>query len=243
MDEEPETEFYMTNTNGADSSTVKAGIRWLLANKGGSIIAPRRQTIADAFQANSDREFKEVEHALAEVGISLAWEQRGMYSGAANILMMYMDRKLDREIWEKGAKRVLFLPWTEDGAAWCAAAYRPTVVAVNDAGSLVPIGLQPNRDSLKNRVPQEQDEILELMASMAAGYGNHLQRIEIERFKAELNNYRMEWMRLDPKIIWLRCAELGMSLEDADKVSRMVRDLQRGHVYRPKPAYKDGWRH
>lgn len=91
MDEEPETEFYMTNTNGADSSTVKAGIRWLLANKGGSIIAPRRQTIADAFQANSDREFKEVEHALAEVGISLAWEQRGMYSGAANIMMMYMD--------------------------------------------------------------------------------------------------------------------------------------------------------
>ncbi len=243
MKESADIEFLLVDTTGVNKEAITAGLAWLASNGGGCVVTPDKRAMENALGTETDSKLKKVENRLGGYGITLSWKRRGMPYGAKNIMAVYMGKEIDEAIQRGVVEKVFFIPWMESEAEWFKDAYRPTIVEIDDDGKLVPIEHQPERESVKDLIPEEQDRILEILARMAAGYDNNLQWRERERFKADLMNYRSAWLQIDPKLILRRCAELGMSAEDADEVSGMVRQLREGHRFRPKSGYEDGWRH
>lgn len=243
MKQDKQIEFLLVDTTGVNKPAIAAGLAWLADNGGGCVVTPDRRLMENSLEAETDGEFKRLESRLGGYGITLSWKRRGLPYGAKNVVALYMDKEIDEVIQRGNVEKVFFIPWMESEADWFKNAYRPTFVDANDEGELVPVETQPAYESVQDLIPEEQDKILELMARMAAGYGNNLQWREKERFKADLMNFRRAWMALDPEVVLARCTELGMSAEDADEVSSMVKQLKEGHKFRLKRGYEDGWRH
>ena len=243
MNESVDIEFLLVDTTGVNNEAIAAGLAWLANNGGGCVVTLDKRSMKNALGAETETELKKVESRLGGYGISLSWKRRDMPYGTKNILALYMDKEIDEAIQHGSVEKVFFIPWMESESQWFKDAYRPTIVEIEDGGKLVPIEHQPERESVEGLIPDEQDKILRILARTAAGYDNNLQWRERERFKADLMNYRSAWMQVDPKLVLRRCAELGMSAEDADEVSGMVKQLREGHRFRPKRGYEDGWRH
>lgn len=233
----------MVDTIGINVPAVRAGIRWLIAIGGGCIVAPNQRAMDAILDATTENQFKQIEKALAARGITLAYKRRGLPYSAENILAVYMDLDIDNIVQRGNAEHILLIPWAESEADWFKNAYRPTVVEVGKDETIVPAEHQPEWESAKGLLPKDQDRILEFLATAASGYDNVLQWREIERFKAELMNYRTAWTQLDPKLVLRRCTELGMSATDSAKVSDMVRRLREGHSFRPRRDFEKGWIH
>ena len=243
MKDSADIEFLLVETTGVNKEAIAAGLAWLASNGGGCVVTPDKRTMENALGIETESEFKKAESRLGTYGITLSWKRRGMPYGAKNIMALYMDKEVDAAIQHGTVERVFFIPWMESESQWFKDAYRPTIVEIADDGKLVAAEHQPVHESIGDLIPEEQDKILGILARMAAGYDNSLQWRERERFKADLMNYRNAWMQVDPKLVLRRCAELGMSAEDADEVSNMVKQLREGHRFRPKRGYEDGWRH
>lgn len=243
MEQGKQIEFLLVDTTGVNKHAIAAGLDWLAENGGGCVVTPDRQTMGNALGLETDGEFKKTENLLGSRGITLSWKRRGLPYGARNVVALYMDKEIDEVIQKDSTERVFFIPWMESEADWFKNAYRPIIVEIDENDSIVPVNEQPAYASIKDQIPNEQDKVLEILARMAARYGNSLQWREKERFKAELMNNRSAWMALDPKVVLRRCVELGMSAEDADEISGMVKQLKDGHRFRPKRGYEDGWRH
>lgn len=243
MEQDKQIEFLLVDTTGENKHAVVAGLAWLAENGGGCVVTPDRRTMENALGTVTDGEFKKAENQLGSYGIALSWKRRGLPYGARNVVALYMDKEIDEIIQRGSTERVFFIPWMESEANWFKNAYRPTIVEIDKNGSIISVNEQPAYANAKDSIPDEQDKILEILARMAAGYGNSLQWRERERFKADLMNNRSAWMAVDPKVVLRRCAELGMSAENADEISNMVKQLKNGHRFRSKRGYEDGWRH
>ncbi|MBQ3301776.1 MAG: hypothetical protein IJH04_06505 [Eggerthellaceae bacterium] len=243
MEQKNDIESRLVDSTGVNEPAIAAGLNWLAEHGGGCVVTPDKRTMENAFDVETDGQFKKAETKLGRYGITLSWKRRGMPFGSKSVMALYMDKEIDEVIQHGSVERVFFIPWMESESAWFKDAYRPTIVEVDEGGNLVPLADQPQRQSMEGLIPEEQDNILKILARMAAGYGNNLQWIERERFKADLMNYRSAWIKIDPKDVLRRCADLGMSAEDADEVSGMVKQLRDGHKFRPKHGYEDGWRH
>ena len=236
-------EYLLVDTTGVNDDAVAAGVAWLRDHDGGCILTPERQTMWNVLQARTDGDFKEKEGALSRCGISLAWKRRGVSRGARSLVAVYMDKTVDEEIRRGDFERVFLIPWTEGESAWFKTAYNPIIVTVDENGELAQDDCQPVYVSVKDEVPESQDGILQFLAQEAAVYDNQMQWREYERFKADLMNYRSEWIQVDPESVFHRCVELGMSAKDADKISGMVKLLREGHRFRPKGGFEEGFRH
>ena len=195
----------------------------------------------EAAQGAQDTSQQQAKSSRKRRGISLVWRLRDISSEAKSVMAVYVDKSIDEFIPYDNTERVLIMPWKESDLTWFKAAYRPVIVEVDQDGILVPLANQPELQSVKELIPEGLDERLEFMARSAAGYGNCLQRIELERFKGELNKRRGEWMTVEANNVLLRCAELGMSSGDAEEICEMLRKAQGGHTFRPRRGYEDGW--
>lgn len=242
MEQKYKIEYLLVDSTGVNEPAIAAGLNWL-AMHGGCVVTPDKRTMQNALDVETDGQFKKTEAELGRYGITLSWKRRGMLFGSKSIMALYMDKDIDEVIQRGSVERVFFIPWMESESSWFKDAYRPTIVEVDEDGNLVPLADQPHRQNMDDLIPEEQDKILKILARKAAGYGNNLQWIERERFKADLMNYRSAWIKIDPKDVLRRCADLGMSAEDADEISDMVKQLRDGHRFRPKRGYEDGWRH
>ena len=243
MKQKGNIECLLIDSTGANKSAIVAGLNWLAKHGGGCVVTPDKRTMETALGTKTDGQFKKAEDKLSCYGITLSWKRRGMPFGSKSIMALYMDMGIDEVIQCGSVERVFFVPWMDSESCWFKDAYRPTIVEVDGDGNLVPLTDQPQNQNMSNLIPEEQDRILEILARMATGYGNHLHWIERERFKADLMNYRTAWIKIDPKDVLRRCANLGMSAEDADEISGMVKQLREGHRFRPKRGYEEGWRH
>ena len=195
----------------------------------------------EAAQGAQDTSQQQAKSSRKRRGISLVWRLRDISSEAKSVMAVYVDKSIDEFIPYDNTERVLIMPWKESDLTWFKAAYRPVIVEVDQDGILVPLANQPELQSVKELIPEGLDERLEFMARSAAGYENRLQRIELERFKGELNKRRGEWMTVEANNVLLRCAELGMSSGDAEEICEMLRKAQGGHTFRPRRGYEDGW--
>lgn len=236
-------QLLMVDTTGANRPAIRSGIRWLADAGGGCIVTPLRQNMETVLDIDTEGEFKKVENALNSHGITLSWKRRGLPYSAKKVLAVYMDKDIDQVIQHGNAEQVLLIPWTKSEAIWFKDAYKPTIVEVSSEGTLTPAKQQPEYQTFEGQIPEEQDKILRLLAAHAAGYNNVLQWREVERFKADLMNYRSAWVQIDPELVLRRCAQLGMSAEDSTVVSDMVKQLREGHRFRPKHGYEEGWLH
>ncbi len=243
MEQGKEIEFLLVDTTGVNKRAIASDLAWLADCGGGCVVTPDKRTMKNAMDAKTDGTFKRVEEKLRGYDITLSWKRRGLPYGAKSVIALYMDKTIDEVIKRGSVERVLFVPWMESEADWFKSAYKAIVVDVDDAGNLVAAEMQPAYESVRDLIPDEQDRILEILARTAACYDSNLQGRERERFKADLMNCRSAWVKLDPKVVLRRCAELGMSAEDADEISGMVKQLREGHRFRPKRGYENGWRH
>lgn len=236
-------QVWMLDTTGVNQPAIRAGICWLADKGGGCIVTPTRRSMDIVLGTDTEGEFKKTEKALANHNITLAWNRRGLPYSAKNVLAVYMDRDIDGVIQRGNAEHVLIIPWMESEATWFKDAYRPTIVEVDNDKAIVRAARQPDWESAEGKIPEEQDKILRLLATHAAGYDNSLQWREVERFKADLMKYQSDWIQLDPKLVLKRCAELGMSAEDSTEIGNMVKLLREGHRFRLKRGFEDGWIH
>lgn len=243
MKHNKETEYLLVDTTGVNNEAIKAGLGWLAENGGGCVVTPDKRSMENSLGANTDSQLKKLETELGSYGITLSWKRRGLPFSSKNVMALYMDKEIDEVIQRGNVEKIFFIPWMESEADWFKSAYKPVIVEIAEDGGLVKSALQPEPVSTDDLIPEEQDKILQILARMAVGYDNNLQWRERERFKADLMSYRSAWIKVEPKDVLRRCADLGMSAEDADEVSDMVKQLREGHNFRPKRGYEDGWRH
>lgn len=238
---ESDVKCLLVDTTGPNDDAVAAGIAWLYSNGGGCILSPEKRTMQNVLKAKTDGEFKKREDELSRLGISLAWKRRGVPRTAQNLMAVYMDTTVDAEIRSGDFERVFLVPWTESEADWFKTAYNPVIATVDANGELVQADRQPAYTSVKDGIPEVPDNILSHLARSAADYDNQMHWRERERFKADLMNHRADWMQVNPETALRRCAELGMSAEDASKISKMVKLLREGHRFRPKRGFEEGF--
>jgi hypothetical protein len=88
-------------------------------------------------------------------------------------------------------------------------------------------------------LPNGIGQILEHLADMAAGYGNHLKWNEVAKLKADLMNVRHRWAGVPIDIITARCLELGMRPDDVDDIKDLLVKAQSGRRLIPQKSYRD----
>lgn len=241
MNKHDNTDYLLANTVEPNDEVIIASIAWLKEQGGGCFLTESRQTLENIFNCTKRSDFEYVKTELEKCGITLSWQRHGLPCPVSNILAVYVSTKFDDTIRNSKARHILIIPWTEKEANWFRSAYKPTIVGIRADNSIAPVDLQPEPQSVKGLIPDDQDKILVKLASCAAGYDNSLQWREIERFKAELMKNIISWIGIDPELVWLRCGELGMSADDAYEISNMIKQLREGHRFRPKKEYTEGW--
>ncbi|WP_050341444.1 hypothetical protein [Olsenella sp. oral taxon 807] len=235
------TEYFLIDTVGPNSAAIAAGAAWLDNNGGGCILTQDKGTMRNALDVKTNTELKKIEVKLASYGISLNWSGVSVTHAVGNLMAVYANPTIDGDIRGNNIEKVFIVPWTEKDSNWFKAAFNPTIVVVNANGKLVKADAQPVYASVKDKLPEALDRILGYLAQWTAGYDNRLQWREEERFKADLMNHQADWKRVDPETALLRCAELGMSAEDSEKISSMIGQLKAGHKFRPKRGYEEGF--
>ncbi len=236
-----DTEYFLIDTVGPNSAAIAAGAAWLDDNGGGCILTQDKRTMRNALDVNTDTELKKIESKLASYDISLSWSGGNISNAVSNLMAVYTDPTIDGEIRDNNLEKVLIVPWLEKHSNWFKAAFKPTIVVLNANGELTKADNQTAYASVKDGIPDTLDRILCYLAQWAAGYDNRLQWREEERFKADLMNHQADWKQINPETALLRCAELGMSAEDSEKISSMIGQLKAGHRFRPKSGYEEGF--
>ena len=89
------------------------------------------------------------------------------------------------------------------------------------------------------KLPNGIDGVLEYLAEMAAGYGNHLKWNEVAMLKADLMNVRHRWIGVPVEAISERCLALGMRQEDVKEIKDLVIKAQAGRRLVPQRSYRD----
>ena len=203
----------MTDNRSMD---IANGVNWLIEQGGGTIVAPQKRVIGDAFNLDTDGQFKRFEVSCANKGISLCWLRRSR-SLSGNVLALYCDTYFLAEL-EKYSDiaQLMYLPWTEQERDWFIASY---------------MGSEDQVVSL----PSDIDRILSHIANMAAGYSGGLDYREERQLKCDLMVNWSYWRGIDPSSVRARCIELGMMAGDADTFSKLVKVRGEGkHFNVPK---------
>ena len=92
---------------------------------------------------------------------------------------------------------------------------------------------------MTEQLPEDIVDILEHLAAMAAGYGNHLKWNEEAMLKADLMANRHYWTGFPSSAVKAKCLALGMRPEDASLVAGLVAKAQEGRRLVPQRSYRD----
>jgi hypothetical protein len=92
---------------------------------------------------------------------------------------------------------------------------------------------------VSDELPDGVREILQYLAQMAQGYGNHLKWNEVAKLKADLMNVRDRWLRVSVSEISDYCRTLGMRDEDVTDIATLVKKAQDGRRLVPQRTYRD----
>jgi hypothetical protein len=88
-------------------------------------------------------------------------------------------------------------------------------------------------------LPRGISEILQYLAQMARGYGNHLKWNEVAKLKADFMNVHARWLGVPASEIAERCRALGMRDEDVAEVADLVKRAKEGRRLVPEKTYRD----
>lgn len=109
---------YLIENVGPNEEALAKALSWL-ADGGGTLVAPLKETLRNTFGADTDREYREVEEGLGRHGIAVE-TGRGGFHGSRRVLALYPDRKLIEAVEAKPwVEELMVLGWCEmDWAGW-----------------------------------------------------------------------------------------------------------------------------
>lgn len=90
-----------------------------------------------------------------------------------------------------------------------------------------------------SELPNGVDEILQYLARMAMGYGNHLKWNEISKLKSDMMLAPDRWLVITPDQMQQRALELGMRSEDVDAIVELLKKRKDGRRLVPTRSYSD----
>lgn len=205
-------------------------IKWLLEQPGRSIVVvtPQKQFHGDSLT-----------RLVARPGVlHLSW--RGLSMGSLSgrrVLYAWPDRKHLNELWDVEAKSLAVIEWNENETAewiedakpvrllWDKTVQRPSA-AENDA-------LEAH-ESLPNGV----EEILEHIASWAAGYSSGLKWNEEDKLKADMMNRPERWAPITVEQARAKCRALGMRPNDIDTIAGLLQRRKEGRRFNVRSSYR-----
>lgn len=94
---------------------------------------------------------------------------------------------------------------------------------------------------MTDKLPADLEQIFDLVAQTAHGYGNRLQAHQIAQFKGDMMNVRHRWSadRAPIPLVRERLTELGMTPSDVETVVDLLRKTQAGRKLVPNRFFKN----
>lgn len=96
--------------------------------------------------------------------------------------------------------------------------------------------------TIEGDLPDDVGKILEYLAMTATAHGNRLQPAEVDKLISDMAQRPHRWAipRLAAGAVRARCAELGMTGDDTDRIVDLVVKVQTGEPLGPTVA-NDGF--
>ena len=124
---------------------------------------------------------------------------------------------------DPAVEEVLLLVWDEDSALDWIRKHNPELIGVAPNGWEEKLAAGDTTS-----MPDDITAILEYLAASPQIYGNSLKWNEKAKLKADLMHNTAAWRRTSSDQVKRKCLELGMSLEDANLVSDLVKKRLEG---------------
>ncbi|MDI1463359.1 hypothetical protein QEZ54_20460 [Catellatospora sp. KI3] len=88
-------------------------------------------------------------------------------------------------------------------------------------------------------LPNDVDEIIDLIARWAAGYSTGLKWNEVAKLKADMMNVPSRWRNVTTASLRTKCLSAGLSVDDTEIIVELLRKRQAGRRLRPTAGYRD----
>jgi len=218
----------ISDDDSREAQNLRA-IRWLLDQEGGSVVVvtPRKDFSSDSLK-----------RLIARTGVTqLTW--RGFSVGslsARRVIYAWPDREHLNDLWDADPAALVVIEhggleaeeWIEDA---------------NPVQLLKDFTVQPRADrassSPSEPLPNGVEDILEYVASMAAGYSSGLKWNEEDKLKADMMNRPERWVAVTVEQVRAKCRELGMRPNDVDTIAGYLQRRKDGRRFNVRSSYKD----
>lgn len=158
-------------------------------------------------------------------------------AGLEGCRVIYAWPNLQRlqDLWGVSAQALVVIEWNEtETLDWIADANPTQLVA---GGSIAP-SAQPV-STAREPLPDDVDDILEYIASMARGYSSGLKWNEEDKLKADMMNRPERWMNVSVEQVRGKCRELEMHPNDIDTVAGFLERIKDGRRFQVRSSYRD----
>lgn len=201
-------------------------VNWLLAQPGGSVVVvtPRRAVESAC-----------IRRLVSTPGVQhLVWKGRAgeVYDGK-RVLYAWPDRKRLNEIWNGAADAIAVIEWgVQETAEW--------IEDVNPVqlypGEMVEPTVRTHSDI--DHLPNGVDDVLEYVASMAAGYSSGMKWNEVDKLKADMMNRPDRWRSITVQQVRRKCQDLGMRGDDVDTIASLLQRRKDGRRFNVHSSYR-----
>ena len=209
-------------------SQNRRAIQWLEDQPGGSVVVvtPRKQVHSDILK-----------RLVATLGVThLSW--KGLSTGSLaghRVLYAWPNRKLLNGLWGVEASALAVIEWNEDETAdWIEDA---NPVQLFHSRTVEPRSVE-EPVYRHERLPNGVDEILEYIATMAAGYSSGLKWNEEDMLKADMMNCPERWAPITVDQVRTKCRALGMRPDDVDAVAGFLQRRKEGRRFNVQGSYR-----
>lgn len=230
--------YYSESAVTANDAAYEA-LAWV-KETGGTIIANAKGTFENTFDLGTAKKYSSFVNECNRNGIQLMTMRGGYSVKGERLVCLYLIgdelAKVESHLCSTGTselKETLLVVWNmESVESWIEHYHAKPLNCSNEE-----CGIQPDESNYE--LPEDISNILEFLASMAAGYGNKMKWNEKEKLKSDLMKNRQAWMRVSIKAIRQKCSELGMTLTDTNTIAELIEKTQAGSRLVPNSSYKN----
>ncbi|QIM15196.1 hypothetical protein G7067_00250 [Leucobacter insecticola] len=214
----------------ASERQIRRAVKWLLEQSGRSIVVvtPQKRFDSDSLQ-----------RLVAAPGVlHLSW--RGLSTGSLSgrrVLHAWPDRKHLNELWDVDADALVVIELSENETAEWIEDAKPVHLLQNET---LQRATSAEEDSVEARalLPNGVEEILENIASWAAGYSTGLKWNEEDKLKADMMNRPERWASITIEQVRVKCRALGMRPDDIDTIAGFVQRRKEGRRFNVRSSYR-----
>lgn len=218
----------LSEDDSREAQNLRA-IRWLLEQEGGPavVVTPQKSFTSDSLK-----------RLIARPGVvQLTW--RGSSVGSLSgrrVIYGWPDRQHLNDLWDAAPDALVVI---EHGSGEADELVEDT----NPIQLLKDRVVQPRdlseKEAAGKPLPNGVEDILEHVASMAAGYSTGLKWNEEDKLKADMMNRPDRWAAITVDQVRAKCRELNMRPNDADTIAGYLQRRKDGRRFNVRSSYKD----